>query len=1036
MAILFSNQSGNFTDSSTWSVVNAASYLDSRINLQALTSSENQSAAFTPGAITTSGIILQVGGRVTAPTGTMTVRLFNNTASAIVKDVTVNVSDLPNTNSTSTGYIGWTYFKFDADVLLIAGNSYSIRAFSSVNSVISVYRDGTTNNWSRGLVTTTSQAPAATDILITGGVFQTPGVNSINTVTMNSTSLATTYGNIYVGSNGTFNYGTNAATNYGLKFAGNLLVGMSGVFTIGTQAIPIPANSTAKLEMTCTSAGQFLIDSYGTFITNGATRTLRSKLNADVAVGNTTSTITDTSDWVTGDVIAIPGTRRLSTESETITLTSNASGTSLVHTPYAFEHGGNSVTLVQADLALLTRNVEIYNTNTATRGYIQFNNNSTAIIRYTEFFNWGFSTTVYGISFSHTTLGTAIFDFNSYYATSRQNYLGFNLSTGSVTTSGRIPGDINGNVFYNLSLTQGPTSINGVFKDDNLSIANGGFQAFFGIIIGNRNVIASSQNHGASGTVFAGDVYDTNVYSSGSLALYFQGTNNTLSFNCYNLKIWRNNVAFAFQGTSGNTGPRSTFYRFINTQAFGNNNTTFSFSVTFYKIIFENSYFWGGDAIYRTPICVAPTGVNSNVINTVDSIYFNSCKFGIDYLDVENLFATACLQATFGSSVVFNNCKFAGVENQIFGTPPTPTYSNVGYVSLNHNEVEDSYRLFGRTFNALGDTTYKLTEQQSIRIIPASATQKAFTQNVRIPVKKNTSATISVSVRKSANIVDTQYNGADPRLMWVYNPMAGNLSETVCATYPNYGNLIAQPENLSIEWLLGRTTLGSLGSSPIGYVNAYSVIVNNATPFVLSGAGSTSIYGTSFNTFVGVRNVSVYVKKSGLNLVRLMIGASSALTGPQLMDVNLDTGAIISTNGTNAVVEVLEDGWYRLSVDLLSVSATNNRVAVGLSDTVKTEGNGVDGVFIWGFQMTEGSGVKPYIPFGSWQELTYTTPVVPMDSVLDFYVDCSGTAGFINVDDWSSTGADTKTNTYWMSNGPFIEADWTQPSSFASAYID
>jgi len=255
MAILFSNQSGNFTDSSTWSVVNAASYLDSRINLQALTSSENQSAAFTPGAITTSGIILQVGGRVTAPTGTMTVRLFNNTASAIVKDVTVNVSDLPNTNSTSTGYIGWTYFKFDADVLLIAGNSYSIRAFSSVNSVISVYRDGTTNNWSRGLVTTTSQAPAATDILITGGVFQTPGVNSINTVTMNSTSLATTYGNIYVGSNGTFNYGTNAATNYGLKFAGNLLVGMSGVFTIGTQAIPIPANSTAKLEMTCTIAG-------------------------------------------------------------------------------------------------------------------------------------------------------------------------------------------------------------------------------------------------------------------------------------------------------------------------------------------------------------------------------------------------------------------------------------------------------------------------------------------------------------------------------------------------------------------------------------------------------------------------------------------------------------------------------------------------------------------------------------------------------------------------------------------------------------
>jgi hypothetical protein len=52
---------------------------------------------------------------------------------------------------------------------------------------------------------------------------------------------------------------------------------------------------------------------------------------------------------------------------------------------------------------------------------------------------------------------------------------------------------------------------------------------------------------------------------------------------------------------------------------------------------------------------------------------------------------------------------------------------------------------------------------------------------------------------------------------------------------------------------------------------------------------------------------------------------------------------------------------------------------------------------------------------------------MPYDSVLDFYVDCDGTAGFINVDGWKSSGADSRNNSYWLQNGPHIEADWTQP---------
>jgi hypothetical protein len=40
---------------------------------------------------------------------------------------------------------------------------------------------------------------------------------------------------------------------------------------------------------------------------------------------------------------------------------------------------------------------------------------------------------------------------------------------------------------------------------------------------------------------------------------------------------------------------------------------------------------------------------------------------------------------------------------------------------------------------------------------------------------------------------------------------------------------------------------------------------------------------------------------------------------------------------------------------------------------------------------------------GTWEQLTGTTAAVDADGALEFYVDCDGTAGWINVDDWTVT---------------------------------
>ena len=57
---------------------------------------------------------------------------------------------------------------------------------------------------------------------------------------------------------------------------------------------------------------------------------------------------------------------------------------------------------------------------------------------------------------------------------------------------------------------------------------------------------------------------------------------------------------------------------------------------------------------------------------------------------------------------------------------------------------------------------------------------------------------------------------------------------------------------------------------------------------------------------------------------------------------------------------------------------------------------------------------------GSWQTLTGTTIAITDMCILEFYVDCDGTQGWINIDDWSSTTVnDTQELGYALNGFPF-----------------
>jgi hypothetical protein len=1014
MAILHSIQSGNFTSASTWGVVDPTSYLDSRAGSNSTnTIQTNSSVAFTPGAITISGVAIQIFGRAT--TGTVTMRLWNTTANAVVKDVTINVSDLAATGAVASPYIGWTYFKFDTSVTLLAGNAYVIRMFSSVNNQVSVYTNGTTSNYSRALVTTTTAAPAATDTIITGGDFISVGVNTTTTVTMNSTSLATQYANCYVGSRGVFNYGIASSTNYGLRLAGDIWIGRSGTFTIGTVTNPIPATSTAVLEINCASALQFQIYNFGTFETKHATTVLhRALLNADIVVGSTTMTTNVSTGWKQNDVIVIPSTTRTTSQHERVTLNTNASGTTLTHNATSFAHDGNATIYIQADLANLTRSIKIRSVTNTFRSRFQQGLNGVTTLFDVEFFEWA--------GCIHNS-GTAIYagSFNlqqcTFWGTINANTVLSNVYT--------ISNTISNNVFWNyIDAVQN-------IDDNNLIIGLTSFYAWSGVI-GNNNVITSCA---AAGTDRVGKNNSTGnrFYATGGNGAIYAGSNSANIVSNY--VFFNNAVAIRYVSSGSTTGSdRTAFEKFENCYFYGNvfNIDIISSGVTTggKKLWFNNCFFWGGKTGLITAIGY------SAIIS--DYTHFSNCTFGRRPDGVDSLFSTSCLR---GGQVgtTLTNSLFYGTQSSFASTTQFTSVNGFnGVTSLKHNGVTNEYRQYQANGFIQNDNVITYNGLPTIRITPVIATNKTFSNPVRVAVQSGQTCNVSLVIRKSVLGDGSTYNGNQPRLMYAFNPLAGNLTETIANSYPDY-NLLSQGQNLeNAVWTKQRTTIGqNVILAPDGTLTADNVIANGGVTYSYTGTLGINILSNSFVEFLGTRSVSVYLKYNGLNRVRFIYGSTSVLNTNIYVEVDLQTGTIIETrlnNGgpdlaTNPFIEDTGDGWYRVGFNLIaSITPTNNRLAVALGDTTKTIANGVDGVYVWGFQMTDGSQLRPYVSEGSWQTISYTTPTISHDCVLEFYVDCDGTTGWINIDDFKTTTSnDTRGMNYWSSIGVYSEPDWRRP---------
>lgn len=748
MAVLISSATGNLTAAS-WSLVDSTSLLDSEAASTVLTTSYVLSSTFTPGAITTDGIAIKQTSVSASPVGTVSVALDQGGSTVPGTEVTIDVSDMPTqVTGTTTNEAGWIFFKFSAPVLLAAATAYSVKAKTSNNTMVNLYRDATTGNWSRLLRTTTTQSPAAGDIMHVIGEHTGSGTGNNFTITMDQTTNVD-YGSgtdgstaLSIGKRGTMVYDITGSTY--LKLSGNLIGYNGGRLDIGSLGAEIPRAYTAVLEFDPVADGGMGLISRNGFTLNiqGQSRTsgkniVLCKLNTDEAIGQTTLGVDTDTGWLSGDTIVVGKTNRsASSITETKILNGDAGATSIdVTVGLATARSGTAPT--QAHIGLLTRNVKVRGATNTVMAYVQVRGTSVVDFRWVEFTNLGENVANKRGIEVETTTGSFNMQYCSEYSIEDNGF----ATTGS-TTDNIVVDD---NIFYALN----NQSTNGLFpfliaatSGTNIHIRRnffsncrvaGGSQAVVNLVdvgidfsnnIINDTLSGSSLFLNQTGGIIG--TFDNNEISCSTSASAVQFQANGVSGVINGLKCW-------FNSADGINFNASTIDLTINdAELFGNANRNI-FWGNLSKVVFNRL------SSNSATTAATASGVQYNGGTIQDGVVFNDCNFS-QSSGIKTAHTQEILMATSTSTdVLFTDCLL-GAATFISGQSNMSESSVISVDSqnqtVNNHLWYTKYGIARSTGSGLADTTVRTSGSLGVRIAPTDSTT-GFSWSFQIPAKAN-----------------------------------------------------------------------------------------------------------------------------------------------------------------------------------------------------------------------------------------------------------------------------------------------------------
>jgi hypothetical protein len=805
MAILHSVSNGNFTSASTWEVVNPTASGSFLIitNIQTVTTTFVGSPTFSPGVVNFTGVWLCLGYRL-GTTGTFDVQLYNSTLATQSALVTVNMTDIPSHITINQGR--GLYFRFSSGVTLSSTQSYQLRLRTSTANMLNMYYGTAVNNYTRLFTTSTTATPSSGDLLYINGLFTGAGASTPITVTMNNNN-STEFGAISIGDKGTLDWVTNATTE--LRLAGEAYVGANislwingGTYRMGTTSSRIQPGVTASLFINAGVANgrRIQVNDLSYFTTAGSTMSYTwTTLSTDMATFSFTATTSVATGWNVGDTIVIAPTARTFTAYDRRVLT-NVSGTTLTMGVSASNfHSGTGI--FAGEVINLTRNCRILCTNPLVRTYIT-QGAATSIIQVdsTEFVNMGAGAAGVGVFYlngggitSSNTIGTQSIKDCSFNDCGVALYL---TLTGTTTTS--YYNVIMDNCVYNTRYTTGglfyqptaPTSqpalaVNS-YISNNCLIFGGTSSAIIGIYclnntidIENNRVSGVSSNwgyqYGQASTYIISEKFNNNVAHSNiyGFAVFFRDTLDS-GFHPTGNKSIRNTFGWTIYGSVNSRIDDLTSIGNTSNNLYGSINTLGSNKLYFNNALIQGEAAFG--SIYG--LYLASTTYPTESFST--QIVFNNCNIGTHSGgDIRIGLAASVQPINLPLDLVFNNCN---LTSAIEVSQPNYMSSGSRVAFQRIDNTVGAHRTYYRNGLLSLDTTIFRSTTKSSKMTPSSATIYQQFGKKLIPVKANSTPTISVWVRKSVVGDGSAYNGSQPRLWLTNNP--------AIALFPSYDDII------------------------------------------------------------------------------------------------------------------------------------------------------------------------------------------------------------------------------------------------------
>jgi len=789
---------GNFTAAASWALCDANAVNDIETTSTALTTTPTDSTTFVPAAVAIDAVLIKIASRASgSPSNTITVVLRNTTTATDARTLTINVSDL-DVCSTTDHAGGWYCFKFASTVTPNGTDSYAVRvSLSATTTAVSLWVSSG-NNWARQVRTTTTQAPAAGDLLIIGGEFTGAGTGNNITITMDSTAT-TQYGtvrgtsdfraSVSVGKRGTMTYGTTASTNYVLRMAGSFVVYSSGTASIGTSGTPMPRTSTAVLEFVPTSSGDsgVLILNGSTFNAFGLSRTsgknfVRTTLTADAAAAATTLNVADDTGWLNGDLIRLFPTARTASQGEDRTLSADAGASSMTITAGLtnLHHGTGTVA---GEVCLYTRNVKIRSTTpTTNRTFVFADTTAITDIEWVEFQGLGSTNSQRtGIDWATTTGSftlkfTSLRDFSGDLQTTTTNENNFTISDNigmrNTSSSNAATWWLRATTSSTWTFTNNAFDANGQgFSSDAVFV----FNSLRGTITGNRAAGCTGMGINVLDTtnpVVMGTFNNNVAHSNGNLgaslsAFWFANTIDGL--------ICNRNGAGGLDLMGGNSTFVTTDLTIKNVTLLGNSGQNFRMTTGHFVSTIFDTWTLSSEASFTTS-----NGYIPNTAGTIHEAEWRTCTFG-----VTSGHTSADINLTSVASLERHslwNCKLnSGTRINITAN----TLYDGSYIA--ETKKDQTAGAHQRTIPNRGtlatDTSTFHTASPSEKLTPnqstafATAGLKLRSSSKRCAVASGTTVTFSVWGRK-----DGSYAGTAAKLILRANPAVGISADTTLAT--------------------------------------------------------------------------------------------------------------------------------------------------------------------------------------------------------------------------------------------------------------